>query len=270
MGLRRAPAGAAALALVALAACGGGAPVAGVKAPAQERRAAPSGRLRLPIMMYHHVGAAGGKWRPLYVALPQFSRQMAALAKDGVATLTIEDLYRAVHEGRVYSQGAVALTFDDGTADQYSFVYPILKQYRMRATLYVAPGLIGRPGYLSWAQAREMAASGLIEFGAHTVSHADLAQLSRAEAAAEISGSRRILEQRLGRRVRHFAYPYGHHNEEIVSLVRDAGFLTATTTKYEWSHGASSSMRWGRMTIHDTQTPANLASLAKASGSWVS
>lgn len=81
---------------------------------------------------------------------------------------------------------------------------------------------------------QEMRASGLVEFGAHTVSHANLLRLSAADARVEIAESRRDLEDSLGDEVRHFAFPYGRAGEagsREFELCRELGFETAVTTR---------------------------------------
>jgi peptidoglycan/xylan/chitin deacetylase (PgdA/CDA1 family) len=80
---------------------------------------------------------------------------------------------------------------------------------------------------------REMRDSGLVEFGAHTVSHANLRRRPAAAARAEIAESRHRLETWLGSEISHFAYPYGRVDAvgpETVAICRELGFTTAVTT----------------------------------------
>jgi len=86
---------------------------------------------------------------------------------------------------------------------------------------------------LSWEMVAEMRSAG-IDFGAHTVTHPMLSQLSADEARDEIEGSKRVLEERLGTGVTAFAYPYGKagmFTDETVGLVREGGFTLAFTTE---------------------------------------
>jgi peptidoglycan/xylan/chitin deacetylase (PgdA/CDA1 family) len=88
---------------------------------------------------------------------------------------------------------------------------------------------------LTWDEVRRLAADPLVTFGAHTMSHYVLSRLDEAEARAEIAGSKRILEERLGRAVTHFAYPFGSRNEaggREMRLAAECGFQTAMTTRY--------------------------------------
>lgn len=71
---------------------------------------------------------------------------------------------------------------------------------------------------------------GLVEVGAHTVTHPVLSTLPPAAQRAEIEGSKVHLEQILGRSEMSFAYPYGSESDytrETVAIVRDVGFVVA-------------------------------------------
>ena len=84
---------------------------------------------------------------------------------------------------------------------------------------------------MDWCEAREMMGNGLIDIGAHTLSHRRLSGLSSAEAEHEISGSKRVLEQHLGP-VHYFAYPYGesHYTDEHRAMAIRAGYRAILTT----------------------------------------
>ncbi|MFN0178289.1 MAG: polysaccharide deacetylase family protein [Gemmatimonadales bacterium] len=74
---------------------------------------------------------------------------------------------------------------------------------------------------------------GLVEIGAHTVTHPSLAALPLAAQKSEIEGSRNTLAALLGRPVVSFAYPFGadtSYSAETVALVRELGFAVACTT----------------------------------------
>lgn len=77
------------------------------------------------------------------------------------------------------------------------------------------------------AQLRELAASGLVSLGAHTVTHPLLGQLPAAEQAREITESQLAVAAITGAPVTTFAYPYGDHTAVTRAAVRDAGFTLA-------------------------------------------
>lgn len=91
----------------------------------------------------------------------------------------------------------------------------------------VIPGLM-----LSWDDLRALTREGLT-IGAHTLTHPILTCLGEPEAAQEIVGSKQRLEERLGRPVRHFAYPNGQPEDvstAVRQLAKSAGFRSAVTT----------------------------------------
>jgi peptidoglycan/xylan/chitin deacetylase (PgdA/CDA1 family) len=86
-----------------------------------------------------------------------------------------------------------------------------------------------RPGYgaLTRDDVVNLAQSGLIDIGAHTVTHPMLPRLSTREQLSEIADSKRQLESLIGRPMTQFAYPYGWHSDDSLSAVREAGFSGA-------------------------------------------
>lgn len=76
---------------------------------------------------------------------------------------------------------------------------------------------------LSWDQAREMRGRG-ITFGSHTVHHPFMNRLPLEDARHELVESKRVIEKRLGERVRHFCFPHGSYGEAVGRLAQEAGY----------------------------------------------
>jgi peptidoglycan/xylan/chitin deacetylase (PgdA/CDA1 family) len=101
------------------------------------------------------------------------------------------------------------------------------------------------------AEARQISASGLIEIGAHTVTHPALSRLTRAEQHSEITQSRDACYDLVGNRPKAFAYPYGDYNDRTVEVVRDAGFEIACTTCAAGVGARTRSLRLPRLQVRD-------------------
>lgn len=126
----------------------------------------------------------------------------------------------------------VALTFDDGFVDNYTTLLPLLRELGAKATCYVTNrGAADPTHFLSAGQIREMADSGLFEFGGHTANHTVLSEVSAAVAKREIEENRAWLGEIVGRLPATFAYPCGGFTEETVELVREAGYAAALTMR---------------------------------------
>ena len=197
-----------------------------------------------PILLYHSISdKAAPQFAPWAVQPEVFGAHLCYLRKQGYTPLTLSQLARLYVGYKRLPERPVVITFDDGFADFYTNALPLLERYACPATLYIttdyvghtsrwleAEGEGGRP-MLTWAQIKELAERG-VECGAHTRTHPQLDTLSLAEARAEIEGSKKALEQRLGKPVMSFAYPHGYHSPAVKRLVKQAGFSSACAVKH--------------------------------------
>ena len=116
---------------------------------------------------------------------------------------------------------SVVLTFDDGYTDNYTELLPILKKYNVKATVYLIGDLIGNHHeYLTYDQIREMAESGYVQFGSHTMSHPYLAACSDEEIIKEYTDSIALIEELTGKECRTIAYPYGSYNQRVTAITK--------------------------------------------------
>lgn len=104
---------------------------------------------------------------------------------------------------------------------------------------------------LSADELRRLADGGLMEIGAHTITHRRLPALPRAEQLEEIRGSKRQLEQVLGLDVRLFSYPFGAHDRTTVRCTREAGLACACTTRAGGIHRSTDPYRLPRLYVGD-------------------
>jgi peptidoglycan/xylan/chitin deacetylase (PgdA/CDA1 family) len=271
-------------------------------------------RARGLVLRYHALTEGTGEvtYADPSVCLPvdAFRLQMAFLAR-AYSVVPLEEIVRALEAGRPLPPRAVAVTFDDGYADNHRLGLPVLRRLGIEATVYVStasledgpplwmaavralvlgaqrqalvlPGMeplvlgpLGRRGpavraltralvpldgktraerlsalaqvagvdlkrelsgaMLSWAQVRELSASGWT-IGAHTATHVNVALAPPEEAEQEIAASRDAIEAAIGTRVPHFAYPNtgGQHryfDADVAAMLRRLGFRSAATSR---------------------------------------
>ncbi|MGP0093337.1 MAG: polysaccharide deacetylase family protein [Xanthobacteraceae bacterium] len=200
------------------------------------------GAATVPILMYHSISTGGSRgFRRFAVAPRLFEEHVRVMRDQGHATLSVGDLVEHRISGAAPLRRPVVLTFDDGFDDFYTAAMPILTKYNVAATLYVVSGCVGatsrwlaREGnraMLSWSRLAELRKLG-IEIGAHTMTHKALDTIPAAEARAEIEGSKRDLEDRLGEPVTSFAYPFGFYSKRVREMVIAAGFTSACAVRY--------------------------------------
>jgi peptidoglycan/xylan/chitin deacetylase (PgdA/CDA1 family) len=84
---------------------------------------------------------------------------------------------------------------------------------------------------LTWAQAENMAASGLVTFGSHTQTHKLLARLSTTAVVSELNESKHEIEKRLEKPCLTLAYPNGSFSDPVCAAAKAVGYAMAFTTK---------------------------------------
>ena len=191
----------------------------------------------VPILMYHHVAEPQPGWdalrRGLTVSTGLFQEHLDYLRAAGYRSIGLEDLVRHLTLGEPLPPKPVILTFDDGYRDHYTNAYPLLVNYGFTATFFLVTAPIdqGSPEFLTWEMVREMHQHGM-SFGAHTYTHPDLRGQTTDYLVWQIVGSAEAIEARIGEKVRFFAYPSGAYDDNVIAVLRSAGFWAALTTEY--------------------------------------
>ncbi len=226
--------------------------------PKPQPRSQPVAAGSVPVLMYHYIRVnpdpADKIGFGLSVTPRDFEAQIAFLAQKGYRTITLRQLSDpAALQGR-----AVAITFDDGYADAYETAFPILKKYGFKATFYVITSLLGRPRYMTWEQARELAAAGNV-IGSHTLTHPDLSQVGLTEARRQLGESKAEIERQVGQPVLDFCYPSGRYTGSVAAAVKEAGYSTAVTTRYGWHASAESAFEISRLRVSGGSSLGNFA-----------
>ena len=157
-----------------------------------------------------------------------FSAQLDYLAGKGYNTITTSEFINAKLNNLSLPSKTIILTFDDGYEDNYLNMLPILEAHNMKAVVYVIANELGKPGYLTVEQVKDMQNRG-IEIGCHTANHRPLIGLNEDELRHEIRDAKLYLEYLGINNIVSFSYPNGLYNDEIISEIRYNNYLTAVT-----------------------------------------
>jgi peptidoglycan/xylan/chitin deacetylase (PgdA/CDA1 family) len=261
----------------------------------------------LRVLTYHRVADPEGSDTldpGLISATPAvFEQQMRYLTRH-YQVISIEEALAAVENGTCLPDRAVLITFDDAYCDFAEYAWPILRQYRLPATLFVPTAYPDQPdrsfwgdrlhrafshtsqtelnitsvgslpfgtseerrqslkrlqsylktishteamaivddvcsrldgnrvaqkSVLSWEELRGLARE-KITLGAHTRTHPIMTQLSPDQVREEIVGSQGDLRREIGHVLPVFCYPSGAHNDMVVNILKEEGFVMAFTT----------------------------------------
>ena len=183
----------------------------------------------LPVLMYHSIDYRNRETK-LSVSPESFARQMEFLKRNHYNVVTLDKIVNYIEKKQKIPPRTVAITFDDGFYNNYKYAYPVLKKYNLPATIFVIVGKFGKEGFLDWDEVEEMADSGIITIGSHTINHLWLPDIDKKMRDREIRQSKEILEKRLDRSVDFFCYPIGAFDAKVKKEVKDAGYMCAVTT----------------------------------------
>jgi len=190
-----------------------------------------SDKYTVPIMMYHsvdyeyhHVEESANVVKPEY-----FRQHLEWLKKFKYNVVSVEELVEGIKAGRRFPHNTVVITFDDGYVDNYVYAFPILKEYGFPFQLAICSDMIGKEGFLTWEQVKEMMQRGAT-VASHSRTHRYLPMLPAADQYDEIANSKKILEEKLGIPIRYFFYPVGGFTDETKKMVKEAGYEAAFTT----------------------------------------
>ena len=191
------------------------------------------------------------------------------LRGNGWTAISLDDVDAARRGIRALPSRPILITFDDGYRSAYTRVFPLLLAYRMPAVFALVGSWMDAPDtatvrygdtdvprgkFLSWAEAREMQASGLAEFASHSYGlhtgvpgnafgsrfpaaaawqfdpksgtrESDAAL--RARVRADLDRSRALMVSRLGRAPRALVWPFGRYAGPALQAAVDTGFSFA-------------------------------------------
>lgn len=186
--------------------------------------------VRIPILMYHSI-CADYPDNSLMVAPELFNEQMAWLNDNGFTTMSLEEVYEAFETGKVPAK-PVAITFDDGYADNYTEAYPILKKYDMKATFFIITNNTDKDGYyMNTDMLKEMEEYGM-KIENHTAYHFELGGASFEDQRMTIEDGQAFLKDNIGVDSKFLCYPAGKYDDTTVSLDAQLGIKVAVTTEY--------------------------------------
>ena len=246
---------------------------------------------RVGILAYHRVQPlTDGLPEPTFNVTPQrFRTQLAGLADSGYRFVRLQDVIAAHRQGATLRPKSVVVTFDDAFESVYHHAYPVLQELRIPAVAFLstayldsrdpfpfdrwgqayrdqAPPQAFRP--LSVEQCHEMAADGLLSFGAHTHTHEDFRGRPH-ELRRDVRRSADMIRDLFAADDVMFAFPYGkshlgYAGGAMSEAARASGVCCALTTDCTLVDPSDDPFAWGRFSASNLDTPQTLA--AKLAG----
>lgn len=190
----------------------------------------------VPILMYHRVATIPNDRNTVTPFM--FEQQLQYLKQHGYTTISLHDLYDHFTLNSSLPSKSIILTFDDGYEDNLLNALPLLKKYKMTATVCIISNWIGQKNdwehYKNKPTCRTMDLEQLKEWlqqgmsiCAHTVNHPFLSHLNNEEILHELVSCKISLEEQLHIPIDFLCYPYGDFDNRVKGLAKQAGYKAA-------------------------------------------
>jgi len=239
-----------------------------------DARSQPAGQ-RFVAIAFHDVVDKRDQLETDSVTSTSLAQFFDWLKGTGWTAISLDDVAAAARGVRRLPEKAILISFDDGYASLYTRVFPLLQVYRFPivaalvgswmegrpdGTVVYGDRIVPRSNFISWAQAREMQASGLVEFASHsynlhrgvlanpqgnmvpaaitwqydpaTGSYEDDARF-RARIRADLARARSQLAANLGHPPRALVWPFGRYSGPALEVAKQVGFTFALTLEPE-------------------------------------
>lgn len=211
---------------------------------------------QFPVLLYHGIAAPGSVppagERKFWLSVSQWRQHLAVILRQPrrVATLAAAPSHSLV------------IAFDDGHASDYEYAFPALLEAGFFAEFFINPSTIGRPGFMTWSQVRELAQAGM-RIESHGWAHEDHTCLTDFNLLARLIRAKLTIEHHTQREAAYFAAPYGFTDRRLEREALRAGYTGVCTSSNRWARPHQSVIP--RVAMHAHTTAAGLTALLSGS-----
>jgi peptidoglycan/xylan/chitin deacetylase (PgdA/CDA1 family) len=195
----------------------------------------------VPVLMYHGIRSQANEEEPrdkYCLDEDRFVSQLDRCSRAALPLVSLKHNWRNSQDGA----NAVVATFDDGSASDFEVAFPRLLERGYRADFFVNSSTVGKFGYVSWEQLKEMDRAGM-SIQSHGSEHVPLTLLRGQALREQLLSGRTEIEDRLGSEVKFLSVPFGFMNSRVLDAALEVGF-NAVCDSVSWP------ARMGNQVIH--------------------
>ncbi|HKH60220.1 MAG TPA: polysaccharide deacetylase family protein [Flavitalea sp.] len=187
-------------------------------------------RPQVPILCYHRLrdyrSTDGASAKTYIVPRAVYKRQIKMLADSGYHTITPDEYFAYLTSGTELPEKPVMISFDDTSEEQFTVGAAELDTYGFKGVFFVMTISIGRPGYMSTEQLKELSDKGHV-IASHTTDHHNVKKYSGEDWDFQLVKPKDKLESITGKPVEYFAYPFGEWNEAAIPELKKRNYKAA-------------------------------------------
>lgn len=205
--------------------------------------------MSVPVLMYHHVLQKGGF---IASSVAEFRKQMEFLAKSDYKTLSMSEFIAYKKGEFAPPKKSVLITFDDGWKDNFVYAYPILREFGLRASMFLVSGWIEKASekkgeFIELNHAKYKAAApvrpqdvflnldeiaqmrDIFDFHSHTHTHFD-DYFGEFGASENFGKCREFMRKNFGFDDEILCWPRGIFDENLLNIAKSVGYKAFFTT----------------------------------------
>ena len=162
-------------------------------------------------LMYHRFDE--NKYPSTNIQMDVFKRQIKLIRNSKFNFYDPKDLEKDFHIKKVEKK--ILITIDDAFSSFYEVAWPYLKEEKIPFILFVSTEAVGKNGYMSWDQIKELEKENIVYIGNHSHTHDYLVNLKNKDFINDINTANKIFIKNLGYNPIFFSYPFGEYSNFI-------------------------------------------------------
>ena len=174
-------------------------------------------------IMYHRFEE--NKYPSTNIRINDFKEHISLIKKDGIKFVNPSNFEKELNNNK--KERKILITIDDGYQSFYDNAWPILKENKIPFILFVSTREVGKKGYMSWENIREIEKYDFVEIGNHSHTHDYLIDFEEQIIKNDLVTSINIFKKELGKNSIFFSYPFGEYSSILKNIVINLGFKYA-------------------------------------------
>jgi poly-beta-1,6-N-acetyl-D-glucosamine N-deacetylase len=170
--------------------------------------------------MYHRFNE--NKYPSTNIKNDIFLQHIESIDKLGIEFIDFKKFKKIIKTN--IEKNYILLSIDDAFESFYKNAWPILNERKIPFILFVSTREVGKNGYMTWGQIKEISKNNLVTIGNHSHSHEYLIDWKDKEIKSDLITSINIFKKELDYSPKVFSYPFGEYSSNLKKIVHDLEF----------------------------------------------
>ena len=189
-------------------------------------------------LMYHRFNE--NKYPSTNIKMDIFKKQINIIKKNNLKFYDLNEFDAQYSNPK--KEKKILITIDDAFSSFYENAWPFLKENKIPFILFVSTEPVGKKGYMTWEQIKEIEKEKFVYIGNHSHSHEYLINYDFSYFKEDIDKSIEIFENKLGYNPKFFSYPFGEYSLQQKKYITEkfkfafgqhSGVIDINKDKYE-------------------------------------